>query len=141
MPSGQSLQKSEYYGNSRNQFWKIICSIFDEAFPSCYEDKVKLLAKNRVALWDVLKECDRIKSSDATIGNGAFNDIPTLLNKYPQVTRIVLNGKKAKACFENIFGAVMKIPYVYVPSSSSANARISLHEKICKWKRAIRWVS
>jgi len=37
MPGVQSLKEQKYYANPRNQFWKILFSLFDLPLEECYE--------------------------------------------------------------------------------------------------------
>lgn len=59
MPGSESLRKQEYYAYERNQFWKIVFSLFGEEYTESYEDKKIFLLKNHIAVWDVLQSCDR----------------------------------------------------------------------------------
>lgn len=64
MPGIKSLEKREYYAHGGNQFWKIMFVLFNEPFSNEYEKKKQLLIRNNIALWDVLKYCEREGSSD-----------------------------------------------------------------------------
>ncbi|MBU3206980.1 DNA-deoxyinosine glycosylase [Clostridium algidicarnis] len=75
MPGKVSFKKQEYYALKRNQFWKVIFSIFGEDMDDDnYESKKALLLNNKIAIWDVLKSCDRENSSDSNIKNPVVND-------------------------------------------------------------------
>ena len=58
MPSVASLKASRYYGHHQNSFWPIIFGLW--ARPRL---KITIggltLNQKRIALWDVLKNCDR----------------------------------------------------------------------------------
>ena len=130
-PSVQSLARREYYGNPHNQFWAIIERILgiDRTLP--YAVRTARLVNHRVALWDVLATCTRKGSSDATIRDTVPNDIAGFLSAHPSVRCIALNGQTAGRLFSLKIGSV---PKVILPSTSPANARLSLEEKTRIWE-------
>jgi len=135
MPSSESLRKSEYYAHPRNQFWKIIFSIFDSVLETSYITKTSFLKEKRIAVWDVIKRCDRQGSSDSRITEVYVNDLTSLLVAYPKIKHLCFNGQKAF----NIFQKDVKLdtsPQLtlrVLPSSSPANARMSIETKIREW--------
>jgi len=64
MPGEISLQKQQYYANKQNQFWKIIYSLFNKDVEDDYEKRKIFLLDHHIAIWDVLKSCDREGSRD-----------------------------------------------------------------------------
>lgn len=135
MPSIESLRKKEYYANPRNQFWKIIYSIFDSVLAIAYAERVSSMQEKRIALWDVIKRCDREGSSDSKITMVCVNDFISLLATYPEVKYICFNGQKAFDTFrkEVKLNTSSKVILRMLPSSSPANARMSIDTKIRKW--------
>ena len=87
MPGAKSLECGEYYSDKKNVFWKILFEIFQEKEIYDYKDKKQFLLEHHIALWDVLKECDRDKkdgsesSSDRYIYNDIPNDISTIIKE------------------------------------------------------------
>ena len=77
MPGEESLRKQEYYGNPRNTFWKIMATLFEFEHEEIYEERVKRLKINHIALWDVMQACERLGSLDSAIIDNtiAENDI------------------------------------------------------------------
>ena len=57
-PSVKSRKVEFYYGNRQNRFWKILCGFFGEAVPESTEEKIALLLRHNVALWDIVTECE-----------------------------------------------------------------------------------
>ncbi len=140
LPSDKSIVASEYYGNKTNQFWNIISLVFEKQqinFKN-YNEKINFLEKHNIGLWDIYCLAERKGSLDTNIKNGKFNDIEGLLNRYTNIQTILVNGKKAEEAFkrymknENIY-----YKYNYVPSSSSANTKYTVLEKVDFWKNAI----
>lgn len=140
LPSDKSITLNEYYGNKTNQFWDIISLVFEKQrinFEN-YNEKIYFLKKHYIALWDVYCVAERVGSLDTNIKNGKFNNIERLLNTYTNIQKILVNGKKAEAAFKRY----MKIQninykYKYIPSSSSANTKYTILEKVDFWKKAI----
>ena len=140
LPSDKSIERNEYYGNKTNQFWNIISICFDgkKINFNNYDEKISYLYKHHIALWDIYSRASRKGSLDSNIKNGYFNDIIWLLKLYPNISKIITNGRTSQKGLEKYFKINnFSFPYEYVPSSSSLNASFSLEEKISLWKRAI----
>ena len=140
LPSDKSIFMNEYYGNTSNQFWDIISSVFEKQkikFEN-YNEKINFLNKQDIALWDVYCSAERIGSLDTNIKNGNFNNIKELLNTYTNIHTLLVNGKAAETAFKQYMkNQQLHYKYKYVPSSSSANTRYTLSEKIEFWRNAI----
>ena len=131
-PSVKSRQTEFYYGHPQNRFWRVLASYFGAPAPKTVEDKRKFVLLNRVALWDIVTECEIVGSQDATIKNFKVADIKSLLQN-SAISYIILNGGKAFSVFEKHF-ADIGIPYERLPSTSPANTRCSEKE----WDDALR---
>ncbi|HEX8269830.1 MAG TPA: DNA-deoxyinosine glycosylase [Flavobacterium sp.] len=137
MPGAMSLAKQEYYGFPQNAFWKIMFTYFDALpLPSEFEQRVALLRKHKIALWDVLAYCDRQGSLDINIKNQIENDIPGLLRQHPKITRILFNGKESYKYFGKKFKEQEGISYHVMPSTSPANT-VAFAEKLKIWSDAL----
>ncbi len=132
-PSIQSLRHSEYYGNPQNHFWKIIESLFaiDHRLP--YRERVAYLTAHHIALWDVIRTCSRKGSADERIKEPVFNDIAVFLAAHPTVQLMVLNGT-ATGRYYNQIKLPSDIESIVLPSTSPANTRYTLAEKVGAWK-------
>lgn len=98
-PSVASLEKGEYYGFGRNQFWPIIGAILGFDPKSPYAERVQALASAGIALWDLIASCEREGSLDGAIRNEKANPLGEFLLARPSVERIALNGGKASSSF------------------------------------------
>ncbi len=136
MPGVKSLEKQEYYGHERNSFWRIICSLFGHTTISEYSEKKAFLLEHHIALWDVLKACEREGSLDSNIKNPIPNDFEALFQKYPQIKAIYFNGDPAQKLFNKLvikkIGG-LDIPQYRLPSTSPANA-IPFEQKLKHWR-------
>jgi hypoxanthine-DNA glycosylase len=132
-PSCQSLQRHEYYGNPQNHFWKIVEALFQIDLHLPYSVRTTRLTNQKIALWDVVSTCCRQGSADARIRSPVFNDLRGFFGSCPSLRLIVLNGSTAGRYF-TMMKMTLRVPVVVLPSTSPANARFSLDEKIRKWE-------
>ena len=137
MPGPEALRRREYYGFPGNHFWKIVPQVFGEQPPVDYPAKIRLLKRRRIAVWDVIKSCERAGASDGAIRRAKPNDIPALLRKYPNIRRVFLNGQTAKRLFRMYFGSRVGVPVETLPSTSPAHAAVSLAEKLVRWRTSL----
>jgi len=135
-PSIKSLEHCEYYGNPQNHFWKIMDALFaiDHRLP--YQERITCLTGHHIALWDVVSTCIRKGSADEEIREPVFNDISGFLTTYPTVQLIVLNGTAAGLYYRRM-NLTPAIAYQILPSTSPANARYTLAEKVSAWEIVI----
>jgi len=141
MPGEQSLQKQEYYGNPRNHFWPILYAHYQHRPCETYEEKKAFLLEHQLALWDSAEVCKRKGSSDNTITEVVPNDICRLLQEYPGVRLILLNGAAAERIFLKYIrerGGIV-VRYERVPSTSPIPGRNvpNFDEKLETWSRRI----
>jgi len=136
MPGVKSLEKQEYYGHERNAFWKIIFSLFHQELIEDYSQKMYFLLQQHIALWDVLKSCDREGSSDSNIKKPIPNDFNRLFKQYPNIEAIYFNGGPAEKLFKSFVSKMLSdinIPSYRLPSTSPANA-IRFEKKLEQWQ-------
>ena len=137
MPGIKSLEDQQYYAHPQNRFWKVMGYICNEPglHEFSYESKLKVLLKNNIALWDTIKSCKREGSLDSDIQDETPNDIRELLKKYPDITKICLNGNKSYSLFKKYFPDLLdKYNCHKMPSTSPANARYNLDRLIKEWE-------
>ncbi|MCK5686709.1 DNA-deoxyinosine glycosylase [bacterium] len=140
MPGVDSLKKLQYYGHSRNSFWYIIFSLTHTEFSTDYNLRKKCLLKNRIAVWDVMKSCNRKGSLDSAIKKNSIitNNFKTFFEKYPLINNVFFNGATAQNEFNRkvlpeISGLFNHIKYHRLPSTSPAMAMMKREEKLVKW--------
>lgn len=136
MPGVKSLEEQEYYAHPQNRFWRLMGEICQEQKLNIfsYNEKLKTLLKNHIALWDTIGTCKREGSLDSDIENEKPNDIRKLLNTYPKICAIFLNGNKSYSAFKKYFPDLFeKYDCFKMPSTSPANARYNLSLLIEEW--------
>lgn len=125
MPGDDSLKAQQYYANTRNRFWKVISKAFNVDLNGLiYIEKISILNKNHIALWDVLESADRKGSADANIMNGNVNDLEKFLKTHPKIKKIGFNGQAAYTYFHIHLMSKLNlsnIELVTLPSTSGAN--------------------
>ena len=134
VPGVKSLEMQEYYAHPQNKFWKIIFELFNENFSEDYLEKIKILKKNKIAVWDVIDSCERVGSLDTKIKNEESNDILQLLKKYQNIKTIFCNGGKSYQNLQKIVGKNFEIPIYLLPSTSPLHT-ISFEKKLDAWSK------
>ena len=139
MPSPKSRENKIYYGHPKNRFWTVLSSILKENLPNTNLEKIELLKKYNIALWDVLHSCDIEGASDNSIKNPVPNDIKSIVDK-SEIKHIFTTGKKAlelynKLCLENV-----GIEAISLPSTSPANFRYSEEKLIDEYSIILKYL-
>ena len=144
MPGEASLRVGEYYAHPRNAFWLILGSLF-AAPVETYSDRIKLIEDHQLALWDVLKQCERRGSSDSRIDVASIevNDFTEFLLSYPSVEQIFFNGKKAEKEFRKRILPFLspqistRLTFATLPSTSPAMTRLTAKAKLEQWRTVV----
>ena len=136
LPGVESLREQKYYAHIRNNFWRIIYAIYGETLDEDYSLRCEFLLSKNLALWDVCGSAIRIGSADDKMVDIEANGIAELLDDYPNIRRIVLNGRKAEKEYHRYFPEIA-IPAVYAPSTSPALAALTFDEKLSAWRNAL----
>lgn len=134
IPGVKSLEKQQYYGHTQNKFWKIIFELLDEEFTEDYKERIYVLKKNHIALWDVIDSCERKGSLDSEIKNEEANQIEELLENHPNIKAIFCNGGKSYKNVQKILGKNYKIPVFLLPSTSPLHT-VSFERKLEDWMK------
>lgn len=137
MPSIESLNQDFYYAHPRNAFWPLMHNL--TGLPIKNQTEKELLIKQAgLVLWDVLNSCQRQGSLDSAIKDPQANDFEAFLLKYPTITTICFNGQKAQQLFKRYVLKQQNIPkeihYIVLPSTSPANAAITVEDKRLFWQ-------
>jgi double-stranded uracil-DNA glycosylase len=142
MPGEASLQKQQYYAHPQNRFWPMICSILGNSkVPVFYDERLQLLLKHNIGLWDSLAFCERSGSLDSAIKHEQANDFPSLFKNYPQIKKICFNGTKAFQAFKKHHKELLQDTqkeFITLPSTSPANARWQMPKLMEVWKIALQ---
>ncbi len=132
MPSPKSREVGFYYSHPRNRFWQVLGKIFDEDVPKTTAEKKSFVLKHKIALWDVLKECDISGASDSSIKNAVPNDIGIILEN-SDIRAVFTSGSAAAKLYKKFIEPKTSISAISLPSTSPANAKIGLDELCDKY--------
>ena len=133
IPGVKSLEMQQYYAHPQNKFWKIIFELFNEKFTTDYDERIKILEKHHIALWDVIDTCERKGSLDSEIRNEEANKIEELLQNFPNIKAIFCNGQKSHKNLQKILGKKFRLPIIVLPSTSPPYAGLSYFDKLKSW--------
>jgi len=140
MPGRVSLEKHQYYGHPQNSFWPLMESLFDISSQLEYEERLRLITRQGIALWDVLKSCIRPGSLDSSIDARSIvtNDFQGLFETAPGIRAIFFNGSTAereyrKRVVPTLIDEKARIPCNRLPSTSPAMASLTKLQKLQRW--------
>ncbi len=109
--------------------------LFKEIPPKTPEEKENFALKHKIALWDVLSECDIEGASDSSIKNAVPNDLSVIFEK-TDIKAVFTTGKTAGKLYKKFIEPKNGIVAKELPSTSPANAKMSL-EALCEEYKAI----
>jgi len=140
LPSQMSLQSGQYYGNPRNNFWRLMGSLFAAGPELSYAERVDRLTECGVAVWDVLRSSVRPGSMDSAIdlSTAVANDFASFFVEQPDIRLVCFNGQKAAQLFARLVAtdldeSFITLRYRTLPSTSPAHASMSFEDKLERW--------
>ena len=134
-PGVASLAARQYYAHPRNQFWPLLSALWGidlAALP--YAQRLTVLHKRGLGLWDVYASCLREGSLDTAIKDAQPNDLASLRRRAPELQAIAHNGGESARFMRAT--AALGVPVVRLPSTSPANASWSFERKLEAWRAA-----
>jgi hypoxanthine-DNA glycosylase len=140
MPSEASLAAGEYYGLPRNTFWHIMGELFGAGRELPYAERLAVCKAHGIAIWDVLKACERAGSLDANINlrTAEVNDFARFYRRHRTIRRVYFNGSKAAEIYRKrvLPDVQLQAPYLTherLPSTSPAMASLNFDQKLAAW--------
>ena len=137
-PSPLSFESGFYYGHPRNRFWPLIAELLEDDVPITVEEKIAMLKRHDIALWDVLESCEIKGASDASIRNPVNNPILPLIED-SQIRAVFFNGAKAEELYRKHQPA-LPVPSFRLPSTSPANAAWNIDKLRMSWKMILDYL-
>ena len=139
IPGRESLRAAQYYAHPRNQFWKIMSTLLGFAPEIPYAKRLLALQSHDIALWDVMRSCQRPGSLDASIEPDSIeaNDFATFFQSHTSLRAVFFNGASAQAIYNKRVLPTLGVPalhYTRLPSTSPAHAALTFAQKLDAWK-------
>ena len=143
MPGRASLAAGRYYAHKQNAFWRIVCELLGLDPASPYGKRVQALKAARIAVWDVLKSCERQGSMDAMIARDTeiANNFAAFFRNHRDISHVFFNGAKAASSFDRNVLPVLgtrTLRYIRLPSTSPANASLPYERKRRAWRMILK---
>jgi len=146
IPGVESLKKNQYYGNKKNHFWDILIRVFDNDWNHfeladqklTYGQKQELLLTNNLSLWDVIRCCYREGSKDSKIKDEQINDFDSFFARYPNVKRVIFNGKKAEKFYNRKYKTFTFHKEAIVINSTSTTNPNNTFSVLKEWRNVLR---
>ena len=132
-PSVKSREAMFFYGHPQNRFWKLIALLYGEEPPVTTEEKSSLILRHHLALWDSIRSCTIIGSSDSSVRDVTPNDFSPILQN-SRVSRVFCNGALSYDLYMKYSFPSTGIAARKLPSTSPANAAYSLSRLAEAWK-------
>jgi TDG/mug DNA glycosylase family protein len=141
-PSVESLKQQQYYAHPRNSFWPILTTLLKgKEITLPYAERVELLRAHRIALWDVMRGCQRPGSLDSAIAPQSIepNDFERFFLHHREITTLFFNGGKAEEVYRRRVLPRLPEPHSALrqqrlPSTSPAMAALSRGQKLEQWR-------
>jgi double-stranded uracil-DNA glycosylase len=129
LPGPVSLEKRQYYAQSRNAFWPIMGELFGAGQELAYRERLQKLKSRSVALWDVCRSAYREGALDASIDPGSI--VPNDLAGF--------NGQTAARLYRQLVlpglpETLRDIRCATLPSTSPAYAAMRFEQKLVLWR-------
>ena len=139
MPSPKSREVQFYYGHPQNRFWRVLAAVLGEELPQSVPEKKAMLLRHRIALWDVLAECEITGASDSSIRNPVANDLSVILGHAP-VQAVFTTGATAWKLYTRLQKHHTGIEAVRLPSTSPANCAVKMEALTEAYKAILPWL-
>ena len=139
MPSPKSREVQFYYGHPQNRFWRVLAAVLGEEVPRSVPEKKAMLLRHRIALWDVLAECEITGASDSSIRNPVANDLSVILDHAP-VQAVFTTGATVCKLYTRLQKPPTGIEAVRLPSTSPANCAVKMEALTEAYKAILPWL-
>jgi double-stranded uracil-DNA glycosylase len=131
-PGEASLAAQQYYAHPRNQFWPLLGELLGAPLPGMsYRQRLAMLRKHGIGLWDVIVACERRGSLDGAIRNAVHGEIDRVSRVADRLALVCFNGKTAARAEPSWREA--GYPTLVLPSTSPAYTK-PFAEKLLAWR-------
>ncbi len=104
LPGPVLLRERQYYAQPRNAFWPIMGELFGASPEWSCEQRLEILRRHHLALWDVCASAHRAGALDASIRRASVvpNDFAGFLASHPDLRLICFNGQMAADLYQRL---------------------------------------
>jgi TDG/mug DNA glycosylase family protein len=132
LPGDASLRAQRYYAHPQNQFWRLLETILDEPLAALgYEERLALLRRRQVGLWDVVASARREGSLDQALRDVAATPLGELASELTELRGIGFNGATAAKIGRRMLQGT-DLTLIDLPSSSPAYT-LAFAAKAARW--------
>lgn len=139
MPSPKSREAGFYYAHPQNRFWPVLSALFGEPVPEETAQRRDFALRHRIALWDVLAQCDIEGAADSAIKNPVPNDIAALLCG-SKIRAVFTAGKAATRLYKRLCEPMGCPSAMELSSTSPANARLRLDDLVAAYRVILEYL-
>jgi len=140
LPGQVSLRERQYYAQPRNAFWRIMGKLFGAGPGLPYGERLRILMRRHVALWDVCASAHRTGALDAAIVRASVvtNGFAEFLAEHPELRLVCFNGQVAAELYRRHVLPGLPVEFqalqsVTLPSTSPAHAAMTFEQKLERW--------
>ena len=135
LPGPVALAKQQYYGQPRNQFWRLVSGVIGrDLVPLEYEARLTALRETGIGLWDTVAAARRKSALDTDIRLEAASDLNPLVDRLPALRAVGFNGGLSAKLGRRQLGNREGLALVDLPSSSPA-LTTPFERKLESWLR------
>ena len=132
-PGAASLASRQYYGHPRNSLWRLLSALWGEDLVALgYPERLDLVRRHGLGLWDVYRGCEREGSLDSAIRAAVPNDLAILKRLAPGLRAVAHNG--AESARSRRITEALGLDVHTLPSTSPANAAWSFERQLAAWR-------
>lgn len=133
IPSPKSREYGFFYGHPRNRFWRLIEAVTGDIAGDTPDSRSMFLKRNKIALWDVLSQCEIEGAADSTIKNARPNNIKRITSSAP-IKAVFTTGEQAYKLYNKFCRDVTGFDAIKLPSPSPANCAMSFERLLDEYR-------
>ncbi len=130
-----SRAKTIFFTATHARFWQILSVIFNEKIQKNNYQKIAFLLNKKIALWDVIKECEISGANDSSITNVIPNNLEIIFNT-ANIKTVFTTGAVATKLYKNFFHQNS----IYLPSPSPANFSCDFNTLVEKYRVILEYL-
>ena len=137
-PSPKSREVGFYYGHPRNRMWRVLAEVCGcgASLPETTSERREFLLAHGIAMHDVASSCEIVGASDASIRDVEPADLSPIFAT-ARIEAVFATGSRAAELYEKLQLPLTGVPAMRLPSTSPANAAMSLDALVEVYRTAL----